>query len=155
MKLPQKQQRKRLKANKNSCLERTKRENESINSGLKAIQIISLRKTFCRQSIPESKCTRRLTVFLFLIRLGLLSSSTAKTVSKKIEALIEVSFSKEIFYIYKFTIQPCMEYCMSGRVLLDAAWICQVSHTNRYVELLVQYLVPFLNPQVIVEMQPV
>lgn len=34
----------------------------SINSRIKAIQIIGQRKAFCRQTIPESSCTKKETV---------------------------------------------------------------------------------------------
>ena len=41
---------------------------------------------------------------------------------------------------------------MCGLVLLVTTWNCWISHKNRFVELLVLHLQPFLNPWLIVEM---
>ena len=56
-------------------------------------------------------------------------------------------------YFCKSTKQPSMKYCMSGLVLvlLVATWNCWISYKNRYEGLLVLYLLPLLNPWLIVE----
>ena len=80
--------------------------------------------------------------------------SIAKTDSKKIGALLR--FMKFVtpevaLYLYKSTIQPCMEYCCHFWAGV-ATWNCGISYRNIYVGLLVLHLLPLLNPWVIVEM---
>ena len=56
-------------------------------------------------------------------------------------------------YVYKSTIQPCMEYCF--QVWADAA-SCYLdmwdNYRNGYVGLLVQHMLPPLKPWLIIEM---
>ena len=74
--------------------------------------------------------------------------SIAKTASKKNGAFIRSMkfLSPEVaLHLYKSTIRPYMEYCChSGLVVLVATWNCW--------KLLVLYLLPLLNPWLIVEM---
>ena len=80
----------------------------------------------------------------------------AKTSSKKIGALIYY-----VFLLRLFCISINLPYghawntvAMSGLVLLVANWNCSISYKSRYAGLLVLHLLPFLNPGLIVEMQP-
>ena len=59
-------------------------------------------------------------------------------------------------YVYKSTIQPCMQntFVTYGLIPLVATWVCQIGYRNGYVGLLLLELPPLLNPWVIVEMQP-
>ena len=88
---------------------------------------------------------------------------TAKTVSKKIGALIHYMkfLSPEVaLYLYQSTIWPCMEYChawaravvMPGLVLLVATWNCKISYKIGYAGLLVLHLLPLLKRWPIIEM---
>ena len=73
------------------------------------------------------------------LNLGFYIVSIDKTASKKIGSLIHSKkfFSPEVvFYLYKSTIWPCMEYCHLGIL----------NYRNSYVGLLVLDLLPLLNP---------
>ena len=82
--------------------------------------------------------------------------SIAKTASKKIGALIRTMklLSSEVaLYLYKSTIQPCIECCCHAwLVLLVATWNCWISYKKGYAGLLVLHLLPFFNSWLIVEM---
>ena len=83
-------------------------------------------------------------------------ASIAKTVSKKIGALIRSMkfLSPEVVFI-SINLRNGLAWdtvFMSRRVLLVATWICYISYRNGYLGLLVQHLLPLLNPWVIVEM---
>ena len=80
--------------------------------------------------------------------------SIAKTASKKIGALIcfiKFLTPEVALYLYKSTIQPCMEYCCLVWAGV-ATWNCWISYRNIYVGLLVLHLLPLLNPWLTVEM---
>ena len=85
--------------------------------------------------------------------------SIAKTPTKEIGALIRSMkfLSPEIaLFLYKSTIQPCMESsCHVWVVLLVATWDCWISCKNGYAGLLGLNFLLLLNPWLIVEMQPV
>ena len=71
-------------------------------------------------SVLQEKST--LKMFLFQIGLGLLHVSIAKTVSNKMVALIHSNKfpSPEVpLYLYKSTIQSCMEHCCHVWVGVD------------------------------------
>ena len=80
--------------------------------------------------------------------------SIAKTASKKIRALIrsvKFPFPEVVIYLYKSAIRPCME---QGRHSWADAPSCKCSRSykNRYVGLLILYLLPLLNTWVILKM---
>ena len=81
--------------------------------------------------------------------------SIYKLASKKSRVLIRSMkfISPEVvLYLYKSIIRPCTEYCSN-------IWACAPScyldvsdkHRNGYLGLLVQHLLPFLNPWLIIE----
>ena len=78
----------------------------------------------------------------------------AQTASKKIGALI--CFLLRLLWIsINLSYGPAWNTVfMSGLVLLAATWNCQISQKNRYVGLLILYLLPLLNPYLIAKMQP-
>ena len=56
--------------------------------------------------------------------------------------------------LYKSTLKPCMEYCCHSGLLPPVnTWIYSISQRNVYAGLLVQHLLPLLNPWLITEMQ--
>ena len=100
-------------------------------------------------SVLEEKTSFKMLGLTFSSKLdwGSYIVSVAKTASKKIGALIRSMkfLSPEVaLYLYKSTIQPCMEYC------------CHVwaGAPSCYLELLDKlfHLLPLLNPWLIVEM---
>ena len=111
-------------------------------------------------SVLEEKTSFQMLGLTFSSKLdwGSYIVSIDKTASKKIGALIcSVKFlSPEVaLYLYKSTIQPCMEYCChiwAGPPV--ASWNCWISYRNGYVVLLVLHLLPLLNPWLIIEMWP-
>ena len=83
---------------------------------------------------------------------------SAETASKKIGTLIRSMrvLSPRLLFIsinlpYGLSQNTVV---MSWLVLPAATCICQVSYRNKYAGLLVQHLLPLLNPWLIVEMQP-
>ena len=78
-----------------------------------------------------------------------------KTASKKIGALFRSMkfLSPEVaLYLYKSTIPSYMEYCChvwAGAPVVTCK--CWISYTNGYAGLLILYLMPLLNPWLIVE----
>ena len=68
----------------------------------------------------------------------------AKTASRKIGALIHsmTFLSAEVaLYLYKSTVQPCVEYCCLSRLVPRVAtWNCWINYKNRYAGLLVLHL---------------
>ena len=83
-------------------------------------------------------------------------TSIVKSASRKIGILIcsmKFLFSEAPLYLYKSTIQPCMEYCCHAcLVLLVGTWNFETGYKNGYAWLLVLPLLPVLNPWFIVEM---
>ena len=88
--------------------------------------------------------------FSFKLDWGSYIISMAKTVSKKIGALIcSMKFLSPVvvLYIYKSTLQPCMGYCYhvwpdAIRCYLELL----MTYKNKYVGLLILHLLPLLNP---------
>ena len=82
--------------------------------------------------------------------------SIAKTASKKIGALIRSMkfLSPDVaLYLYKSTIQPCMEYCCHVWAGAPSCYLELLDKLQKgYVGLLVLHLLPLLNPWLIVEM---
>ena len=79
--------------------------------------------------------------------------SIAKTVSKKIRALIRFMkfLSPEvILYLYKPIIRPCIEYCWAGAASFYLELLDKLK--RGYAGLLVLHLLPLLNPWLIVKM---
>ena len=86
-------------------------------------------------SVLEEKSSFKMLGFTFSSKLdcGSYVISIAKTGSKKIGSLIHSMkfLSREVaLYLYKSTIQPCIEYTvlMSGLVLLVDTWNCSISY---------------------------
>ena len=82
--------------------------------------------------------------------------SIAKTTTKKIGTLIRSMkfLSPEVaLYLYKSTIQPCMEYCFHTWAGAPSCYLELLDKLqNEYAGLLVLYLLPLLNPWLIVKM---
>ena len=109
------------------------------------------------QSVLEVKSSFKMLEFTFSSKLdwGYCIISIAKTVSKKIAAIIRSvkSLSPEVtLYLYKATIQPCMEYCS----VLGGDPGCYLESLDklqkRILGLLLFHLLPLLNPWFIIEM---
>ena len=84
--------------------------------------------------------------------------SIAKAASKKIGTFILWSFFPPKLLSVSVTSPYGLAWntvAMSGRVSVVAAWIFYISYINGYVGLLVEHLVPPLNPWIILEMLPV
>ena len=112
-------------------------------------------------SVLEEKSSFKMLGLTFSFKLdwGSYIISIAKTVSKKIGALIcSMRFlSPDVtLYLYKSKIRQCMEYrCHVWLKSLVANWNCYISYGNEYAGLLVFVLLLLLNPWLIVEMWPV
>ena len=85
--------------------------------------------------------------------------SIAKTASKKIGALVgsmKFLFPEVALYLYKSTIWPCTEYCCHGWAGAPSCYLELMEKLqqwkNRYAGLLALYLLPLMNPWLIVEM---
>ena len=82
--------------------------------------------------------------------------SIAKTASKKIGALIHSMkfLSPDVaLYLYKSTIQPCLEYCCHVWAGAPSCYLELLDKLQKgYVGLLVLHLLALLNPWLIVEM---
>ena len=111
------------------------------------------------RSFLEVKSSFKMLEFTFSSKLdwGYCIISIAKTVSKKIAAIIRSvkSLSPEVtLYLYKATIQPCMEYCS----VLGGDPGCYLESLDklqkRIFGLLLFHLLPLLNPWFIIEMLP-
>ena len=78
----------------------------------------------------------------------------AKTVSKKIRVLIrsvKILSPEVIFYQYKYTIRPCMEYCCHAWAGAPSYYLDMLDkYRSRYAGLLVLDLLPLLNIWLIV-----
>ena len=94
--------------------------------------------------------------FSFKLDCGSYVISIAKTAPKKIGAMIRSmkSFSSQVvLYLYKSTIQPCMNaVVMPGLVLLVASSNCWISYKNVYAGLLALHLLSLQDHCLIVEM---
>ena len=83
------------------------------------------------------------------LNLGSYIVSIDKTASKKIGSLIHSKkfFTPEVvFYLYKSTIWPCMEYCFHAWAGAPSCHLGILNYRNSYVALLVLDLRPLLNP---------
>ena len=90
--------------------------------------------------------------------LGCYIISIAKTVSKKIGALIRfMKFLSAEVALYLYINLPYGYawnfFVISDQVLLAATWDCWISYRNRYVGLLVLHQLPLSKPWLIVERQ--
>ena len=111
------------------------------------------------RSFLEVKSSFKMLEFTFSSKLnwGYCIISIAKTVSKKIAAIIHSvkSLSPEVtLYLYKATIQPCMEYCS----VLGGDPGCYLESVDKLQKPILGplffYLLPLLNPWFIIEMLP-
>ena len=109
-------------------------------------------------SVLEEKSSFKMLGLTFSpkLHLGAYIISVAKTASKEIGALIQSRkfLSPEAaLYLYKCG-HAWNTVVMSGLVLLLATWSCWISYKNGYTGLLVLYLLPLLNPWLIVKVLP-
>ena len=106
-------------------------------------------------SVLEEKSSFKMLGLTFSSKLdwGSYIISVAKTAFRKTGAFF---YSEVALYLYKSSIQPCMEYlAMSGLVLLVAAWNCWISYIQKRICRTVgPSLLPLLNSWLIIKMQP-
>ena len=85
-------------------------------------------------------------------------TSIAKTASKKFRALVcSVKFlSPEVaLYLYKSTMQPCMEYCCHVWAGAPSCYLELLDKLQKWIcRMLVLHLLSVLNPWLIIEVKP-
>ena len=109
-------------------------------------------------SVLEEKTSFKMLGLIFSSKLdwGSYIVSIAKTASKKIGALIRSMkfLSSEVaLYLYKSTIQPCIEYCCHVWARAPSCYLELLDKLQKRICRTVGlHLLPLLNPWLIVEM---